>query len=757
MGPARALVASGPRVIGGPLPQCPAVPLLVLTAIDSGEALEFRDPEIRIGRDPASTIAVAGAQSRVVSMTHARLIFDSGRWWLEDAGSRNGTFVGARRLETGERYALAAGTGFRLGSSGPQYRVERTGEVALGATMVEGSADAMSSTVVESSGHAPSAGAQDLSTQIMAPGAAEAAAAPPAMSSQPSSAGVAHAAVLRSAATGRVFFVGQGRTRVGHGAECQIKLGSSTDTVVARVHAELASGQDGSLVLWDAGSRTGTMVNGRRIAGVHRLAPGDRIDLGTGGPSLMVEEVAGVTASGSPSRYTPQGAERVTPAGGQAEQPAPAPARQPAAAEPQPATAKGAPQAPRRPSRAAGATMFFRQMIEDAGSARDKRFRTVLWTTVGGLLSVLIVGVGAVYMIGERRVRQAEAELARQGNAMAERQQVRDSIDRAVQEEAERLRAELTKALATGSAPTATLDSLRVMLSASESRTTRLEASLGRANSALSEQLAMGDSMRRQAQGDIARLRTEISRAGDDGTSRRLVDSLRRAIAEAEQQASTIGAQIRAVRGTNLARVSQENQGATGLVNTYVGKDVFDGSGFAVTASGFFITNRHVVITEGGARADSVFVVMADTRTLLPAEVVAVGGAQGPDLAVLRLRGYSGTFIRNIDWEGKRAAQGEPAALIGFPAGAANALDSSGTVRTSMSAGIFSKVTSDVIQFDGFTVGGSSGSPIFNAGGEVVAVHRAGLRQAAGLSFAVPVGRVVPLLPPAARAELGLK
>lgn len=730
------------------------MPLLVLNVLHSGESLELREAEIRIGRDPGSTIAVTGEQSRVVSTHHARLVFQDDKWWLEDVGSRNGTFVGTRRLQPGERYALASGTSFRLGGAGPIYRVDRTGERSLSATMVEGSEGALGSTMVESMLNAPASA--DAPTQVMGPGASPAAPQAPQQAPAPAH----HAAVLRSAATGRVFFVGQGRTRIGHGAECQIKLGASGDPIVSRVHAELASGQDGAVVIWDAASKLGTLVNGKRIMAVQRLAPGDRIELGAGGPALLVEEVNGVTASGAPSRYVP-GAERRTPQGEAAvpaaAPPAAGPNQQPAD---RPATPEGpapAQPAPKRPSKVVGATMFFRQMIEDAGSARDKRFRRVLGGTIAGLGTALVVGIGAVWYVGEQRVSRAESQMEAQRRTMLARQEARDSSDRAARVETDRLRRELERAVATGSAPSATLDSLRVALSASESRTTRLEASLARASSALTGQLALGDSLRRQAQGEIARMRAEMARAGDDGTSRRLVDSLRKAIADAEAQATSIGAQIRAVRGTNLARVSQENQGATGLVNTYVGKDVFDGSGFAITASGYFITNRHVVVTEAGVAADSVFVVMADTRTLLRADVVAVGEARGADLAVLRLRGYSGAYIRNIDWAGGRAAQGEPAALIGFPAGVDNALDSSGTVRTSMSAGIFSKVTPEVIQFDGFTVGGSSGSPIFNASGEVVAVHRAGLRQAAGLSFAVPVSRVIPLLPAAARAELNLK
>jgi S1-C subfamily serine protease len=85
------------------------------------------------------------------------------------------------------------------------------------------------------------------------------------------------------------------------------------------------------------------------------------------------------------------------------------------------------------------------------------------------------------------------------------------------------------------------------------------------------------------------------------------------------------------------------------------------------------------------------------------------------------------------------------------------ALDRTQTIRTSMAGGIFSQVTADEIRFDGFTVGGSSGSPILNASGEVVAIHRAGLAESAGLAFAVPVRLAIPLLPQTARAEAGIR
>ena len=75
---------------------------------------------------------------------------------------------------------------------------------------------------------------------------------------------------------------------------------------------------------------------------------------------------------------------------------------------------------------------------------------------------------------------------------------------------------------------------------------------------------------------------------------------------------------------------------------------------------------------------------------------------------------------------------------------------------TSLTAGIISRATEDVIQFDGMTIGGSSGSPMFNANGEVIAIHRAGLPQAPGFALAVPTRHAVAILPMLLRQKLGI-
>ena len=390
-------------------------------------------------------------------------------------------------------------------------------------------------------------------------------------------------------------------------------------------------------------------------------------------------------------------------------------------------------------------------MFEESTRKSKSRLRWVVWTFV----VLLGVSVGAMYWVSEMRSRETEAQLAEQARLLEEQRAASDSLQVAASEEYQRLRQELDRA-SNAAAPVAVLDSLRQALEAAGARTDALEQALITAQESLNRELALGDSLRRQAQSDLVRLRADLGRAQGGQQSTAQLDSLLEAVRAAEERANNIEAQMRAVRGVDLASISQASQGAIGLVTAFSPSGIYDGSGFVITASGYFITNRHVVMPEG-ASADSVFVTMADQRYSMRADVVNVPEEHGPDLAVLMISRYSGPHLLQIDWTGTHMRQGEPAALIGFPAGMVAALDANRTVRTSMSAGIFSKVEPERIQFDGFTVSGSSGSPIFNANGEIVAVHRAGLREATGLGFGVPITQLLPLLPVQAKAELGIR
>jgi pSer/pThr/pTyr-binding forkhead associated (FHA) protein/S1-C subfamily serine protease len=683
------------------------MPFLRLRDLKSGEAHEFETSTVRIGRDPASELPIAGEAAKVVSTAHLRLVHDGAAWWVEDLSSRNGTYVDARRLTAGSREKLTAGSVLGLGETGPRLKVEAVAGQAMEATMLE------SPRGEATIGEQPRMARPSAATVRME-GLDDG--APP--SSPPPPPPRTLRIVFREARTGEAYEGTGGRLRIGRGQECEVRPVAAGDTAVSRVHAEVVLKPDGNVVVRDARSRNGTFVNGKQLATEYPLKQGDRILLGDGGPELIVERLV---APGAPPQATPKLA---------------------AAGIPPAAEARG-----RRSFGGKGATVFFKEMMAETDRRARGRIRWVVWSFVG----LLVLATGGLYLWSETRVRQTARALEAQ---QAAAQRAADSLRQAALAEYQHLRIALDSARGS-SAPAAVVESLRTALTQASSRTAALEASLQRAQASLNQQLAAGDSLRRLAQTDLQRLRGELNRASGDQVSSALLDSLRRALRGAEERANSIDQQLRAVKGVDLAAISQANQSAVGLVTAFVGTEAWDGSGFVITRSGYFLTNRHVATPDGRA-ADSVTITLADQQVARRVAVVAVAPSSGPDLAVLKIPNYAGPYIAKADWTGTRARQGEPAALIGFPTGAGLAYDRTRTVRTSMSAGIFSKVTEDRIQFDGFTVGGSSGSPIFNANGEVVAVHAAGLREAAGLGLTVPIRLVIPLLPPDAKAELGI-
>jgi len=206
----------------------------------------------------------------------------------------------------------------------------------------------------------------------------------------------------------------------------------------------------------------------------------------------------------------------------------------------------------------------------------------------------------------------------------------------------------------------------------------------------------------------------------------------------------------------DFSRVALDNQGAVGLVVVRYGADSVMGTGFVITSSGYLLTSRHVVQDPERTGPRTVEVVMADGRAPQAADVVAVSDVADEDVAVLKVRGYRGPAVRAVDWEGTGVRQGAPAALIGFPRGSELAYDEAGYVVPLVAVGVIARATPQGIQFAGITVRGSSGSPIFNADGQVIAVHYGGLTDGPVLGFAVPMPLVRHWLPVRARAELGL-
>lgn len=277
------------------------------------------------------------------------------------------------------------------------------------------------------------------------------------------------------------------------------------------------------------------------------------------------------------------------------------------------------------------------------------------------------------------------------------------------------------------------------------------EQRLASAEREFSEQLRSATAAQQRSQAEITRLTRDLAVARRSAVSRSVIDSLEQRLRDAETRASRAAA-----LGGDFERVAEQNGRAVGLVVAHFGPDSVMGSGFVITRSGYFITNRHVIQDTARPPVRAIEVTMADTRTPLRAELVSVSDAPDQDIAVLRLRGFRGDPVRAIDWSGRDLHQGTPVVLIGFPGGAVLGLDPRGLLRTSLFPGTISKAPGDWLQFSGTTLSGSSGSPIFNALGEVVAVHFGGYVGGPGVGFSVPVARVRRWLPADARSELGI-
>jgi pSer/pThr/pTyr-binding forkhead associated (FHA) protein/S1-C subfamily serine protease len=740
------------------------MPRIVLKDLATEKAQSVPETDTTLGRDPACGFVIEGPTSKVVSGRHARIFYQDNAWWIEDT-SRNGTVLDDERLQAGQRHAIKVGQVIGLGESGPRLRIMALDSRKVAETVME---------FPDLDAPAPSTTAprrtEPVSSDVAAGGPAPAQAAEPRAAPtrqpetiraqvkieestepmSPSPDWLVHV-VLRVTNTNQRFDVKAMVVKLGRSAESNVQIPAEQGASVSRNHAEIAI-QDGGVVIRDVGSRNGTFVNGKRLEAPQPAAKSDLIMLGSGGPTFAIEDLHIVKGEGP------------SPGGGGGVDTTPAEAKPGAAnlsaepkTDPSPkargivAKAMGpAARLARRSFSGAGRTAFFKDVLEDMSQKSARRVRIVVWASVG--TTVLVAAT--LLAITQWRVTASENRMMEERRLFEARA---DSIRIAATAEATRLRTAFDSARAS-SAPRVVVDSLREALADAARRTGVLEQALARARQSLDQQLATGDSAQHRAEVDIDRLRAEVGKAQSVGGSRVALDSLRRALRDAEGRAAEVSSHIRAVRAVDLAHVAQLNQNAVGLVTMFADTSGAEGSGFAITPSGYFVTNRHVVTTDSGKLADSVFVTMADQRYVSwsRADVVAIGQGE-VDIAVLKIRDYRGPYIKRVDWSTVNAKQGEPAALIGFPRGTMVALDSSDIVRTSMSAGIFSKITPNRIQADLFSQGGSSGSPIFNASGEVVAVHFAGLSGVTGLGFAVPVSRVVFLLPSDAKNELGLR
>ena len=518
--------------------------------------------------------------------------------------------------------------------------------------------------------------------------------------------------------------------RIGRDPEFELVITGDGAAVVSGSHAVLE--HDGATwALTDLGSRNGTWLNGTRLAANVRttLAAGAVLQLGESGPQFRVVATA-------PRNVAATMIERAVP-------------RPVAPSEKPPLVSTATPVAPSPGSGSAGPgmrTLGFERALRDEQTKSVNRQRSVL---AAASVLVFAIVIAAAAFIRLQRVRQEDALAGREAE-VAHQALVNDSLRLLVSAEADQLRARLTAAESAGG-NVGLVDSLSRALASANARSAELESSLQRAERAVVEQQHAADSTRTAAQSEIVRLKDALAKAdgGKGAMAGRERDSLRKRLDVVQAkatEASQLDAKVKA-SGANLAQLAQANGAAIGIVTGWFGTKARSATGVVVTASGVMITARDV-LRDGDTEADSIEVSLGGTRKSVWAGELAVPDAGGADIGLIQIDEYAGPFVKKVDWKGTSLREGETTALIGMPAGLV-----AGTVaRPIIAAGVLGVVAADQVAYDATTAVGGNGSALFNAAGELVAVHAG--KGATGY-VATPLKPVRKLLPDEVRKELG--
>jgi S1-C subfamily serine protease len=245
-----------------------------------------------------------------------------------------------------------------------------------------------------------------------------------------------------------------------------------------------------------------------------------------------------------------------------------------------------------------------------------------------------------------------------------------------------------------------------------------------------------------ERQSDSLRRRVESSPSASAGT----IDSLRAALRSQN-----------ALLNLNVPSINARNAPAVAILYSEIDNQPYAGTAFAVTRDGLLATNRHNVQNADGTRATRLAVTFRDTKDVLPAHIVKVSDDPAVDLALVQLD-RPGPFptVAGISPAPADAPEGAPVVTIGFPLGPDLVMEGTGAnmvAKTTLDPGTVSKRVSTVLQVDSYAAHGSSGSPVFNAMGNVVGVVYGGPPGGGGrIVYAVPADKLAAFLPPEAAA-----
>jgi S1-C subfamily serine protease len=235
------------------------------------------------------------------------------------------------------------------------------------------------------------------------------------------------------------------------------------------------------------------------------------------------------------------------------------------------------------------------------------------------------------------------------------------------------------------------------------------------------------------SQDQTARLRRELEAAGGDAGS---VRRLRAALDSAERRRSVIGS-------VDYRAISHRNQNAVAIVLVeYTDGERFSGTAFSVDSMGTMITNKHILAGEDGTKTPQrLGVIFSGSTQFWRAEMIGVSA--DADVGVFRVLFKGGTpRVAGVARTREGLERGDPVAILGYPLGFDLPMETQSgepIAEPTLTVGTVSKALTSVVQVDAYGAPGSSGSPIFDRDGKVIAVLYGGERESNGkIIFAVP-------------------
>lgn len=189
------------------------------------------------------------------------------------------------------------------------------------------------------------------------------------------------------------------------------------------------------------------------------------------------------------------------------------------------------------------------------------------------------------------------------------------------------------------------------------------------------------------------------------------------------------------------SRILEENRTSIAVIVAAADASLRLGTGFFVASTGLLLTNLHVIKGMG----------LAAVKTPASDELLWTNSAAGVDaandLVLLKVRTSSLTTPVALG-DSDQARVGEPIVVVGNPEGLEQ------TVSNGLLSGIREVDGRRLFQISAPISEGSSGSPVFNSRGEVIAVVVSSLESGQNLNFAVPINYAKPLLSQGLRVAL---